>query len=78
MKDKFNIITNYVNNNTTDELSIIDELSLIDNFFENLMHSNERIIHSDLILQILWFRKEIISEESISFLNHKICKIKSE
>jgi hypothetical protein len=65
MKDKFNIITNYVNNNTTDELSIIDELSLIDNFFENLMHSNERIIHSDLILQILWFRKEIDSSEII-------------
>ena len=65
MKDKFNIITHYVNNNTTDELSIIDELSLIDNFFENLIHSNERIIHSDLILQILWFRKEIDSSEII-------------
>ena len=65
MKDKFDIITHYVNNNTTDELSIIDELSLIDNFFENLIHSNERIIHSDLILQILWFRKEIDSSEII-------------
>lgn len=58
MKDRFNIITNNVNNT-------IDELSLIDNFFENLLHSNQRIMHSDLILQILWFRKDINSSEII-------------
>jgi hypothetical protein len=53
IKDKFNIIQNDIEFITNDELT-----SLIDNYFENIMYSNEKVIHSDLISQISWFRKD--------------------
>jgi len=53
IKDKFNIIQNNIIDITDDELT-----SLIDNYFENIMHSNEKVIHSDIISQILWFKKD--------------------
>jgi len=53
IKDKFNIIQNNIIDITDDEL-----ISLIDNYFENIMHSNEKVIHSDIISQILWFKKD--------------------
>ena len=73
MKDKFNIIKNDV------ELINIEELtSLIDNYFENLLYSNERVIHSDLISQILWFRKDFDSSQIIlrhlgALIDHFTC-----
>jgi len=60
IKDKFNIIQNSLVNITNEELS-----SLIENYFENLLYSNERIIHSDLILQIPWFIKDFDSSDII-------------
>jgi hypothetical protein len=63
MKDKFNIIKNDVEHITVEEIS-----SLIDNYFENLLYSNERVIHSDLISQILWFRKDF--DSSVIILRH--------
>ena len=51
--DKFNIIQNDIEYITNDELT-----SLIDNYFENIIYSNGKVIHSDLISQILWFRKD--------------------
>jgi len=60
MKDKFNIIQNDVSHINLEELT-----SLIDNYFENLLYSNERVIHSDLISQILWFRKDFDSTQII-------------
>ena len=53
IKDKFNIIQNNIIDITDDELT-----SLIDNYFENIMHSNEKVIHSDMISQILWFKQD--------------------
>ncbi len=60
LKDKFNIIKNDVDKITTDDLT-----SLIDNYYENLLYSNERVIHSDLISQIFWFRKDFDSSQII-------------
>lgn len=53
IKDKFNIIQNDIEYITNDELTC-----LIDNYFENIIYSNGKVIHSDLISQILWFRKD--------------------
>ena len=53
INDKFNIIQNDIEYITNEKLT-----SLIDNYFENIMYSNEKVIHSDLISQILWFRKD--------------------
>ena len=60
IKDKFNIIQNSLVDITNEEVS-----SLIENYFENLLYSNERIIHSDLILQIPWFIKDFDSSHII-------------
>jgi hypothetical protein len=54
LKDKFNIIENNVKNVNREELS-----SIIDNYFENLLHSDEKLIHPELISQILNFRETI-------------------
>lgn len=53
IKDKFKIIQNNIIDITDDELT-----SLIDNYLENIMHSDEKVIHSDMISQILWFKKD--------------------
>jgi len=63
IKDKFNIIQNNLVDITNEDL-----LSLIENYFENILYSNERIIHSDLILQISWFIKEF--DVSLIILRH--------
>jgi hypothetical protein len=60
IKDKFNIIQNSLVDITNEEVS-----ALIENYFENLLYSNERIIHSDLILQIPWFIKNFDSSHII-------------
>jgi hypothetical protein len=53
LNDKFAIICNDIVNIPDDEIG-----DLLDNYFENLLHSNERTIHSDLLSQIFWFKKE--------------------
>jgi hypothetical protein len=52
--DKFRIIENNVK-----DVDISDLTSMIENYFENLLHSDEKVIHPDLISQILWFRKDV-------------------
>jgi len=71
LSDKFNIINDDVKDIPQSNLS-----SLLDNYFENLLYSNERIIHSDLLSQISWFRKdfdpsEIIIKHLENFLKQK-------
>lgn len=51
--DKFNILEN----NTT--LGDDKLLSIIDNYFENLLNTEEKVIHSDFIYQIFWFNKNL-------------------
>lgn len=53
LNDKFSIICNDVVN-----MSDIEIRELLDTYFENLLHSNEKIIHSDFLSQIFWFKKE--------------------
>jgi len=52
--DKFRIIENNVIDVDNSDLT-----SMIENYFENLLHSDEKVIHPDLISQILWFRKDV-------------------
>jgi hypothetical protein len=52
--DKFSIIENNVKDVDNSDLT-----SMIENYFENLLHSDEKVIHPDLISQILWFRKDV-------------------
>lgn len=52
--DKFRIIENNVKDVDNSDLT-----SMIENYFENLLHSDEKVIHPDLISQILWFRKDV-------------------
>ena len=63
IKDKFNIIQNSLVDISNEDIS-----SLIENYFENLLYSNEHIIHSDLILQIPWFIKDF--DSSLIILKH--------
>ena len=63
IKDKFNIIQNSLVDISNEDIS-----SLIENYFENLLYSNEQIIHSDLILQIPWFIKDF--DSSLIILKH--------
>ena len=51
--DKFNILEN----NTI--LGDDKLLSIIDNYFENLLNTEEKVIHSDFIYQIFWFNKNL-------------------
>jgi hypothetical protein len=53
LNDKFDIICNDIVNIPDGEI-----VDLLDNYFENLLHSNEKTIHSDLLSQIFWFKKE--------------------
>lgn len=60
LKDKFNIIENNVKNVNREDLS-----AMIDNYFENLLHSDEKLIHPELISQILNFRDDIDFSKNI-------------
>jgi hypothetical protein len=53
LNDKFSIICNDIMSISNSEI-----VDLLDNYFENLLHSNEKTIHSDLLSQIFWFKKE--------------------
>ena len=69
--DKFQIIENHVDTITSEDLD-----SLINNYFENIFHSDEKVIHSDLIFQIFWFKKDfnyksILINHLINFLKQK-------
>jgi hypothetical protein len=54
LTDKFNIIENPIVNLTRDELE-----SDIDNYIENLLLSDEKIIHADFISAVSFFQKDI-------------------
>jgi hypothetical protein len=63
LKDKFGIISNDIFSISDNDIN-----DLLDNYFENLLHSNEKTIHSDLLSQIFWFKKEY--NFSIIMLKH--------
>ena len=52
--DKFNILED-----NTKVLSNDNLLSMIDNYFENLLNTEEKVIHPDFIYQIFWFNKNL-------------------
>jgi hypothetical protein len=54
LADKFKIIENPIENLTKDELE-----SEIDNYIENLLLSDEKIIHADFISAVSFFQKDI-------------------
>jgi hypothetical protein len=60
LKDKFNIIENNITNINPDELIFI-----LDNYFENLIYNDEKIYHSDYIIQICWFNNNINIENIV-------------
>lgn len=69
--DKFHIIENHIDNITDENLE-----SLINNYFENIFHSDEKVIHSDLISQIFWFKKDfnynkVLINHLVNFLKQK-------
>ena len=53
LADKFNILDNTVVDTPSEEL-----VSLIDNYFENLLYSNEKTLNSDFLSQVFWFHKD--------------------
>lgn len=52
--DKFHIIENQIENVSKDEL-----VSLLNNYIENIFLSDEKVLISDLITQILYFKNDI-------------------
>lgn len=69
--DKFGIIHNDVINLSNDKIG-----SIFDNYIENIFHSNEKTVLSDLLTQIIWFNKDfdpsnIIGKHLDNFLREK-------
>ena len=60
--DRNNIIENNLQDANSDELS-----SLLDNYLENLLHSDEKIFHSDLL-------NKIIESDKVKDIQAKIVK----
>lgn len=77
LADKFNILDNTVVDTPNEEL-----VSLIDNYFENLLYSNEKTINSDFLSQVFWFHKDfnitnIIIKHLENFLKDKKVHIRN-
>ena len=77
LNDKFSIICNDIMSISNSEI-----VDLLDNYFENLLHSNEKTIHSDLLSQIFWFKKEfdfstIMLKHLENFLKQKKLSIRN-
>ena len=60
LRDKFKII-----NDDISKISDVELSELLDNYFENLLLSGEKIIHPDLLSQIFWFKKDFDSTNII-------------
>jgi hypothetical protein len=54
--DRNNIMENHIKESNKEDLT-----SLLDNYFENLLQSDEKVIHSDLVTQIIENNKDRIS-----------------
>ena len=75
--DKNNILDNYIKDINQEDLS-----SLIDNYFENVLHSDEKVIHPDFISQIIWFNNnfdytQIIIKHIDNYLKQKKIAIRN-
>ena len=70
LDDKFCIISNLSN-----ELSNEEEMSLFDNYIENLLHSNEKIIITDYLYQIVWNNKidyyNTVTKHFVNYIKQK-------
>ena len=76
LHDKFNIISNDIS-----KISKSDLTDLLDNYFENLLVSDDKIFSSDIFSQILWFQKDfdpcdIIIKHLDNYLKQKKLSIK--
>jgi len=60
LRDKFKIINDDISKISDEELT-----ELLDNYFENLLVSGEKVIHPDLLSQIFWFKKNFDSTNLI-------------
>ncbi len=60
LRDKFKIINDDISKISDEELT-----ELLDNYFENLLVSGEKVIHPDLLSQIFWFKKDFDSTNLI-------------
>jgi hypothetical protein len=54
LNDKFNVLENITKDISKDKL-----LSMVDNYFENLLNLDEKVFHPDFIYQIFWFNKDL-------------------
>jgi len=54
LNDKFNVLENITKDISKDKL-----LSMVDNYFENLLNLDEKVLHPDFIHQIFWFNKDL-------------------
>jgi len=63
--DRNNIMENHIKESNKEDLT-----SLLDNYFENLLQSDEKVIHSDLVTQIIMNNKERVSSLIIKNLDN--------
>ena len=63
--DRNNIMENHIKESNKEDLT-----SLLDNYFENLLQSDEKVIHSDLVTQIIANNKERVSSLIIKNLDN--------
>lgn len=63
--DRNNIMENHIKESNKEDLT-----SLLDNYFENILQSDEKVIHSDLVTQIIANNKDRVSSLIIKNLDN--------